>query len=320
MTTSGATFAVAAVVAAVAGSLLSACALSSAASLPVAPPSEGRTYTVDTKTLDAATACTHVGERHAVLLVHGTVTNARQAWPYYEAALTAKGYAVCTVDLPHIATSDIQVSAEYVARAIETISVASHASITVITHSQGGLEARWAMKYFSQTYRHVDVLVELGAPNHGTNWVYFICKPSVTCQPAMMQMLPTSAFVRALNLGSNGPGAARYVSIFSRQDTVIEPIDPPTAALDGATNIAMEDVCPTRIMHHGTLLDDAAVFDVVLAEIKSGVPLPAPRITSCQAPYLEAPPDVLTPKDRATSALAGPEPAVAAYAERAPNG
>lgn len=96
----------------------------------------------------------------------------------------------CTTNLPLRGTGDIQVASEYVGRAIEAISARSHAKIDVVTHSQGGLEVRWALRFFPQDHGHVGVVVELGAPNHGTEAVPFLCDPRRTCQPSLMQMLP----------------------------------------------------------------------------------------------------------------------------------
>jgi triacylglycerol lipase len=87
-------------------------------------------------------------DRNPVLLVHGTGLNADESWDWnYERALPPSGYDWCAVTLPDRALGDIQVSAEYVVYAIERIHALTHRRLTVITHSQGGMEGRWAMRW-----------------------------------------------------------------------------------------------------------------------------------------------------------------------------
>ena len=58
----------------------------------------------------------------------------------YQRVLPTKGWAACTIDLPNHGASDIQPAADYVVYAIRTMAHESGRKITVIGHSQGGLE------------------------------------------------------------------------------------------------------------------------------------------------------------------------------------
>jgi triacylglycerol esterase/lipase EstA (alpha/beta hydrolase family) len=181
-------------------------------------------------------------------------------------SLRHAGYRVCEVTLPLEATGDIQVSAEYVARAIQRVGTPT-TPVVVLTHSQGALEARWALKYFATTAGRVAEVIELGAPNHGISTVPDVCQPGRTCQPAAIQMIVGSTFLRALNRPTETPGGAAYVSFYSLTDKIIRPVAPPTAALVGARNVAFQSICPARAVTHAAMLYDPWVFAVVSAVI-----------------------------------------------------
>ncbi|HVM65780.1 MAG TPA: hypothetical protein VMU14_13025, partial [Acidimicrobiales bacterium] len=247
-----------------------------------------------------------------VLLVPGTGdTPARAYSPMWAPGLRGAGYRVCEVTLPFRSTGDIQVAAEYVARAAQRLG-APQAPVLVLTHSQGALEARWALKYFAPAQGRVSEVVELGAPNHGIPTVRKLCTPGKTCPPASMQMLPGSMFLHALDAGTETPGGAAYVSFYSLTDGVIRPVAPPTAALVGARNVAFQSICPSRPVSHASMLYDPWVFDVVAAVLRHpGAPL-APLGTTCNSPVPSSP--FKSPAPTSGEAHPGPEPPLAPYA------
>ena len=200
-----------------------------------------------------------------VLLVHGTFTNDDESWGWgYAKALPRLGYGTCTVTLPDRAVGDIQVATEYVVAAVRTLAGASGADVDVVTHSQGGLEARWALRWWPAVRDDVDDLVMLAAPNHGTSVAGVATAAGASC-PACWQMRPGSAFLTALNAGDETPGAVSYTSIYSAFDEVVPEVPPPpTSALTGARNILVQDVCAGRPVEHLALLGDGAVFALVV--------------------------------------------------------
>ena len=277
-----------------------------AATATVAP------YSVPLGRLDAALHCSGRSGVPEVLLVPGTGDTPQRAYsPIWAPGLHRAGYRVCEVTLPLRATGDIQVSAEYVARAVQRLS-APPIPLYVVTHSQGALEVRWALKYFSTASGRVREVVELGAPNHGISIAHDVCAPGVTCQPAVMQMVVGSRFLHALNSGSQTPGGASYVSFYSLTDEIIRPVSPPTAALQGARNVAFQSICPSRAVNHASMLYDPWVFAVVTAVLGSpdasivgfgdecgqGIP---------RSPFTRAAP-------KSGEARPGPEPPLAPYA------
>ena len=94
------------------------------------------------------------------------------------------GYDVCWVTLPDRSVGDIQVASEYVVHAVRTINARSGRKVDIVGHSQGGLEPRWALRWWPSLLSKVDDLVTLATPNHGT---IVADPPGPTC-PACWQM------------------------------------------------------------------------------------------------------------------------------------
>ncbi len=109
------------------------------------------------------------GPTSPVLLVHGTFTNPEENWSWnYLNALPAAGYDVCTVRLPEPGHRRHPGASEYVVYAVRRIFERSGSKVDMLGHSQGGLEPRWALRWWPSLRTKVDDLVTLGAPHHGT--------------------------------------------------------------------------------------------------------------------------------------------------------
>ncbi|HEX3604829.1 MAG TPA: lipase [Candidatus Dormibacteraeota bacterium] len=209
------------------------------------------------------------GAHNPVLLVHGTTLTAQSNWSWnYGKVLPTKGYDVCAVDLPDRARADIQVSAEYVVHAIRTMAERSHRRVDVVGFSQGPLEPRWAIKYWPDIPLLVDHLVAMAGVGHGFSETEAICASD--CIAPFWQMRPDSKFLAALNSGSETPGQISYTSVYSRTDQFVwlaggsgDPWDQ-SARLRGASNIAIQDICPGRYVEHVQAVYDAVYFAVVM--------------------------------------------------------
>ena len=86
--------------------------------------------------------------RHgAILLIPGTFATAEVNWSWnWQKLLPKIGWAACTMTLPKVGAGDIQQNTQYVVSAIRMLATKSGRPIGVMGHSQGGLEARWALK------------------------------------------------------------------------------------------------------------------------------------------------------------------------------
>lgn len=257
-----------------------AVALSAPVPAPPAPwPGEAR-YSVPSSRLDAALAChdrdatTGEGRSQPVLLVHGTGMTRSETWgASYWPALAAAGFDVCWVQLPGAALGDIQIAAQYVARAIADLHRFTSEPVDVISHSQGSLETRWAIKWFPSG-RYVDDYVALGGPEHGTTLAERLTRFHV-CSPACWQMRSDARFIAALNRGDETPGRASYTTISTTRDEFLRPAT--TSRLNGARNISIETVCPGRDIGHFELTTDAAVFRLVIGALTHPGPAPNAR-------------------------------------------
>src|SRR5258708_2763923 len=229
--------------------------------------------------LAAAFACPngfHHRDHRPVLLVHGTSVTVQENWGWtYIPALTQAGYDVCTVQMPDYAFVDVQVSSEYVVYAIRQTARRAGARISVVGLSQGGIEPRWALKWWPDIHDEVASYVGMATPNHGS--VYGNgCVGS--CVPAVWQQAVGSNFIRALNRGSEAPylGQIRYTTVYSLTDDIIQPALPaPTGAIAGASNIAVQDICPGRYVGHIQSAWDAVYYAVVIDALSHAGPAAA---------------------------------------------
>jgi triacylglycerol lipase len=252
--------------------VLLALVLAGAACTPTGDPP----LSVPERLLDDALKCpSRFAHRSSepVLLVHGTFTNPEENWSWnYGNALPAAGYDVCTVRLPDRATGDIQVSSEYVVHALRRIFDRTGSKVDVLGHSQGGLQPRWALRWWPSLRTKVDDVVTLGSPHHGTT-VADAATLLGSSPPAGWQMRTTSRFIAALNSVDETPGPVSYTSLYTLTDELVQPVVPTaTAALAGGRNILVQDLCPGRLVEHVGLAYDAAVHDMVIDAFTSSGP------------------------------------------------
>ncbi len=258
----------------IAGSLMTSVASADTGPALSTPPAD----------LDNAVACPATfsnPQRQPVLLVHGTTVTPEENWEWnYAKVLPTLGYDVCTVRLPGRALGDIQVSAEYVVHAVRTISSRTDGKVDVVGLSQGGLVPRWAIKWWPDVRALVDDYVGIVSPNHGTVFSDVTCP--FGCAPALWQMSRSSAFLEALNRGDETPGDVAYTSVYSVTDQFVQPQAPAEAAsspLAGGSNIAIQDVCPGRVVDHVNSTADAAVFEVVMDALRHVGPADPDRVS-----------------------------------------
>jgi hypothetical protein len=129
---------------------------------------------------------------------------------------------------------------------------ASGQKIDIIGHSQGGLQPRWAIKWFSGA-RYVADYIGIASPNHGTT-IATATSALGGCIPACWQMRQDSEFLAALNRDEETPGHIAYTSIYTAVDELVQP--PGTQDLEGASNILLQDLCPGRPSDHVLIVGD----------------------------------------------------------------
>ncbi|KAK6389568.1 hypothetical protein LTR95_019702, partial [Oleoguttula sp. CCFEE 5521] len=110
-------------------------------------------FSVSQDTLAAALTCPNgnpTSSSPGVLLVHGTTSTGAETWAEgYVPALKANGYTACYVTLPNRAMGDMQVSSEYIAYNLKYLSLlANGAQVAVLSHSQGGPDTQWTLRFW----------------------------------------------------------------------------------------------------------------------------------------------------------------------------
>jgi triacylglycerol lipase len=220
-------------------------------------------------------------EREAtILLVHGTALTAEESWPRtYGKVLPELGWRTCSVTLPERSLGDIQIATETVVAAVRRLHRRHGLPVSLIGHSQGGLEIRWATRWWPDLGDLIDDAIMIATPNHGTLVANVLCLQTlVGCTAAVQQQRPGSAFLEALNAT---PLDARvdFTSIYSLTDDIVTTLPPDfSPAVEGAANILVQSVCPLRPVLHIPMLTDAVVYAAVLDALENPGPADPARI------------------------------------------
>jgi triacylglycerol lipase len=291
--------------------------------------------TVPAPKLHAALTCDRSlahARKDPVLLIHGTFADSAINWSWnYAKVLPTTGRRVCWIDLPDKAAGDIQVSAQYAVSAIRTMARRSHRKVAIISHSQGGLEARWALRWWPSLRRLVSDAILLVPPNHGAIYPDTACTQPGSCAAALYQMMSSSRFLAALDRGGDVIGKVPFTSIATRDDTIF--VGPDQAALKPAgpttRSFVLQDFCPGHVAQHNDLPFDGPAYQIVLDALNHAGPASAARLHPATVCASDTMPGVsrvdaearLTAYTATLVGLLGPtgpkaqrEPAVAAYA------
>ncbi len=244
-----------------------------------------------------------------VVLVHGTFTEGHEEYAWnYELRLRDEGLAYCVVTYPDRGMADQQISAEYVAYAVQTAAALSPTGkVDLVGHSQGASMPRWAIKYWPSVRAALDDVVLHAGPHHGTRVAN---ADALGVNPALLlggmpagfwQFDPDSNFVRLLNEGDETPGDIDYTSIYAETDELVQPsgLEPgvtPTAVLSDrpgdpsqVVNIDIQapDVCPGRLVDHLSLgTTDRFVMELTIATLVNDGPahLTPELLANCSLP------------------------------------
>jgi pimeloyl-ACP methyl ester carboxylesterase len=215
--------------------------------------------------------------RGAILLIPGTFATAEVNWSWnWQKLLPKLGWAACTITLPEVGAGDIQQNTQYVVSAIRMLAAKSGRPIAVMSHSQGGLEARWALKYWPDTRADIDKVVTLGAPNYGALYPNQNCTAPGSCSASLWQMRSDSKFLAALNKGAS-TYAIPWTSITTSADTVF--VSPSEARMPGAANLLVQSLCPGDQAQHNNLPYDGPTSGIVLDALNHTGPAKLSRVS-----------------------------------------
>src|SRR6059058_2814862 len=137
---------------------------------PYAPVDRaGPALTIPAATLAKAVRCTpglRDAGRSPVLLSPGTGASPDENYGWnYMPALTARGIPWCSLATPDHTLADIQDDGEYFAYAIRMMHAESKRKVSIVGHSQGGMNMRWALRFWPDLRAMVDDVIGLAADN-----------------------------------------------------------------------------------------------------------------------------------------------------------
>lgn len=206
-----------------------------------------------------------------VLLVPGYGGNVDSLAPL-AAALRSTGRDVVVVDLVGDGTGDLRAQARHLGQVAEGVMTRTGApSVDVVGYSAGGVVARlWVRDEDGATVARR--VLTIGSPQHGTNEAALGLELAGGCPTACEQLVPDSDLLRTLNAGDETPDGPLWATIRSSTDSVVTPTG--SAALTGAVNIIVQDVCKGATTTHGALPGDP----VVIAALGSVLGVPPPRL------------------------------------------
>ena len=193
------------------------------------------------------------------------------------ASLGAAGHQVTTVALPGDGTGDINAMAPALGEAVQQ-ATASGAPVDVVGFSMGGLVVRtWARDLGGASIARR--IVTVGTPNAGTETAE-LGAAFGACPPACQQMVPGSDFLNRLNEGDPTPDGPAWITVRSSTDEVVRPDG--TTAMDGASNVLLQDVCDGVDIGHGELVTAQLPVAIVVQAV-SQRPWVTPTDTDCSS-------------------------------------
>jgi triacylglycerol lipase len=212
-----------------------------------------------------------------VLLVPGYGGNVHSLEPL-AGALRSAGRTAVIVDPVSDGTGDLRAQAAHLGELADRVRKdAGAASVDVIGYSAGGVVARlWVRDGDGgDVARRV---LTLGSPQHGTSQAALGAEFAGGCPTACEQLIPDSDLLRRLNAGDETPAGPLWATIRSTTDNVVTPVD--SAALSGALNIVVQDVCPGATVVHGDLPRHPVVLAALDSVLGAGTP-EAPGAVRC---------------------------------------
>ena len=150
-------------------------------------------------------------------------------------------------------------------------------SVDVVGFSAGGVVARlWVRDHGGGAVARR--VLTLGSPHHGSSQAALGAGLAAGCPTACEQLVPDSDLLRRLNARDETPDGPAWVTLRSTADQVVTPVD--SAALEGALNVVVQDLCPQAETSHAELPDHPVTRALLRSALGVDPPTP-PRSVSC---------------------------------------
>ena len=239
-------------------------------------------------------ACRSVTHPVPVILVHGTFGDMTVSWNVVSPALKAAGYCVFALDLVRRGMAPIDQSADKLAAFIdEVIQRTGAARVSLVGHSQGGMLGRYVAKFRGKA-AVIDDIVGLAPSSHGTTNP--LAPGAGLLCPACAEQAAGSAFMTRLNARPEAPPPPTYTVVSTRYDEVVTPYQ--SQALEGATNVVLQDRCPEDITDHVGIIYDPVALQWTLNALERPGPADAAFVPACSDAATGSPPFLVVARKR----------------------
>ena len=171
-------------------------------------------------------------------------------------------------------TGDLRAQSAALDRAVSAALDSGAPSVDLVGYSAGGVVVRlWVAEHDGE--RKARRIVTLGSPHHGTEVASSAAAlmPS-SCPEACRQLRADSELLASLNARDETPDGPRWTSVWTTADRVVTP--PESARLEGAVNVALQEVCSGTAISHGSLPTDPLPVGLVLQALGPGLDGPPP--------------------------------------------
>ncbi|CAF1120498.1 unnamed protein product [Adineta ricciae] len=189
----------------------------------------------------------------AIIMIPATAIPGGQSWAsnYAKKFAEEKIANPMWLNIPSFTLQDAQISAEYVAYAINYVSqYTGNGNVSVIAWSQGTVNTQWALKYFRSTRKIVSDFIAISPDFRGTVLAEVLCPkfPRLPCAPSILQQIDSSTFIKVLRQNGGDSEIVPTTTVYSATDEVVQPQSGPQASglLLNASNNLIQDICPLQ--------------------------------------------------------------------------
>lgn len=187
----------------------------------------------------------------AIVMIPPTAIPGGQTWAVSYAKPLARDQIAnpMWLNIPSNSLQDAQVTAEYVAYAINYVSeYTGGRNLSVIAWSQGTVNTQWALKYFPSTQQVVTDYIGISPDYRGTVLAQVMCPgfPRLPCPPSVLQQIANSTFINVLRRNGGDSELVPTTTVYSATDEVVQPQSGPDASgfLFNANNNLVQELCP----------------------------------------------------------------------------